>query len=95
MRTYQFRYMHGKSMPYKTLEALDDIDFYAQLGEFERTSGMKHVADSIVCTVSETRKVPEPPAREDYSSEALLATGERLLPHSIKTARAVVEKFLD
>lgn len=63
MPTYNFQYRHGQSAPHKVLEAEDDADFYTQLAAFERESGFKHIPDSIICTVSTKRRVPEPPAR--------------------------------
>lgn len=62
MHSYQFRYGHGQSHPYKTLEAASDNDFYDRLAEWERSSGFRHIKDSIKCTRSETVHVPEPPA---------------------------------
>ncbi len=61
MRSYNFRYRHGQSMPFATLAATDDADFFdTALPAWEKRTGFKHVAGSVTCTVSEYRKVPEP-----------------------------------
>ncbi len=58
---YRFRYQHGQSMPFKTLEATDDADFFDQvLPTWERTTGFKHVAGTITAFQVESRTVKEP-----------------------------------
>lgn len=49
-------------MPYNTLEAADDADFYKKLVVWERENGFRHVAGTITCKedVGGIRELPEP-----------------------------------
>lgn len=95
--SYRFQYRHGQSAPYATLQATDDNDFFKNvLPAWESEKHFQHIEGTVICTVSETRKVPEPPrvsTAENYDSDALRAAGERLLPASVEVARKVVERF--
>ena len=78
--SYRFRYRHGQSMPYATLLATDDADFFNnKIPAWERKTGFKYVPYTVTCTVYEYRKVPEPakvsaPATEQPRPEYLLHT---------------------
>lgn len=50
MRTYQFRYMNGQSMPYQSLEAENDEDFKIKLLAWEKEAGFVHVAGTVFYT---------------------------------------------
>ena len=65
MPTYAFRYKKEGSMPFTNLVATDNEDFYRQLAQFELDCNVKHVPDTIYRTISETMRVPEPPAPEE------------------------------
>ena len=72
MQSYRFRHMHGQSMPYATLLATDDADFFdTVLPAWEKKTGFKHVPYTVTCTVFQHRKVPEPkkPAASTYEPE--------------------------
>ena len=58
---YQFTYLHGQSIPHKTLAAKNDEDFFNNvLPEWEHKTGFKHIAGSVKRTVFENTNVPEP-----------------------------------
>jgi hypothetical protein len=60
MPSYRFRYQHGQSMPFATVEAKDDSDFFKTvLPAWEQKTGFKHVSDTVECSVVSMRKVPE------------------------------------
>ena len=86
MQSYRFRHMHGQSMPYATLLATDDADFFdTVLPAWEKKTGFKHVPYTVTCTVFQHRKVPEPlvgtvlapPTREDGEFYSRLFTGHQ------------------
>ena len=59
--SYSFLYKHGQSMPEAHLPAEDDDHFFETvLPAWEKDKGFEHVRDSVVCTMSEYRRVPEP-----------------------------------
>ena len=63
MREYTFCYMHGQSMPEAHLPANDDDHFFKTvLPAWEREKGFEHVKGTVICTMSEYRRVPEPVA---------------------------------
>jgi len=66
MREYTFRHRHGQSMPYATLLATDDADFFNNvIPAWEKKTGFKYVPYTVVCATTEYRKVPEPGARHN------------------------------
>ncbi len=91
---YSFKFKQGQSMPEAHLPANSDDHFFnTVLPAWEKETGFKCIDDSVTCTVSETRKVPEPVATENYDGAALRAAGERILPASIDVAHKVAERF--
>jgi len=92
MQSYRFRYMHGQSMPYATLYAENDADFFNnKLPAWERETGLKYIPYSVTCTVSETRRVPEPVivAAQDHSGQlwaGLSSEDRRLYAEAVKPA---------
>ena len=61
MRSYTFRYRHGQSAPFATLNATDDDHFFKTVRPlWEKETGFKHIDDTVVCATTEYRKVPEP-----------------------------------
>lgn len=63
MRSYTFRYMHGQSAPFATLNATDDDHFFKTiLPLWEKETGFRHLGGTVVCAMTEYRRVPEPVA---------------------------------
>ena len=65
IRTYQysFKYRHGGGMPEAHQPADNDDHFFKKvLPGWEKETGFKYVPDTVICTASEYRKVPEPQA---------------------------------
>jgi len=61
MPSYQFRYRHGQSMPYATIAATDDADFFdIKLPAWEKKTGFRYVQGTATCAITEHRNVPEP-----------------------------------
>ena len=61
MLSYQFRYRHGQSMPYATIAAADDADFFdTKLPAWEKKTGFRYVQGTATCAITEHRNVPEP-----------------------------------
>mgnify|MGYP001586225540 CR=1 FL=1 len=61
MRSYNFRYRHGQSMPFATLAATGDADFFdTALPAWEKRTGFRYVQGTATCAITEHRKVPEP-----------------------------------
>lgn len=59
MREYSFQFRSG--LEPVTILASNDEEFYDSLAAWESTTRCEHVPETIVCTVKETYKVPEPP----------------------------------
>ena len=72
MREYTFRHRHGQSMPYATLLATDDADFFNNvIPAWEKKTGFKYVPYTVVCATTEYRKVPEPATDTSISPEKM------------------------
>ncbi len=96
MRTYKFRYQHGQSMPYKSLGADNDTDFWGnKLLVWEKESGFKHVTNTVVCTISETYKVAEsritkgvfPPDTQEFRDKFFARTDDPTKPLTLLQER--------
>jgi len=81
MPSYQFRYRHGQSMPYATIAATDDADFFdIKLPAWEKKTGFRYVQGTATCAITEHRNVPEPavePAKKLAPGEYDLAAAAR------------------
>ena len=86
MRSYTFRYRHGQSAPFATLNATDDDDFFKTVRPlWEQETGFKHIDDTVVCATTEYRKVPEPASdtqavRDAFFDHKLAHAGEPPVP---------------
>ena len=64
--TYSFLFKKGGSIPEAHLSADNDDHFFNfVLPAWEQEKGFEHVRGTVVCTMTEYRRVPEPGARHN------------------------------
>jgi hypothetical protein len=64
MPSYTFNYFSGQSKPSETLTAESDDDFFTRvLPAWEQKTGHKHIDGTVISSIMERRKVPEPAQR--------------------------------
>ena len=51
-------------MPVRRIIADDNDDFYRQLAQLEKDEGVQLLKGSIICTISEQMRIPDPPKKK-------------------------------